>query len=115
MRRNQLNAAIPDPPELGSALNTMDVEFAEASDCGPVRPHNEDFVGHSLPSNPQHARSRGWVFVLADGGGGPGRGEVPSRLAVETLLAECASSPQSENSAALFARSIQSANTRVYE
>ena len=68
----------------------LDIEFAEASDCGPVRPHNEDFVGHSLPSNPEHARSRGWVFVLADGVGGQDRGEVASRLAVETVLAECA-------------------------
>jgi protein phosphatase len=93
----------------------LDVEFAEASDCGPVRPHNEDFVGHSVPSDPQHAGSRGWIFVLADGVGGRDRGEVASRLAVETVLAECATSPQSENSAALFARSIQAANTRVYE
>jgi serine/threonine protein phosphatase PrpC len=93
----------------------LEIDFAEASDCGPVRPHNEDFIGHSLPSNPQHARSRGWLFVLADGVGGQDRGEVASRLAVETLLAECANSPQSENSAAMFARSIQSANHCVYE
>src|SRR6202051_80955 len=111
MRRNQLNAAIPDPPELGSALNTMDVEFAEASDCGPVRPHNEDFVGHSLPSSPQHARSRGWIFVLADGVGGQDRGEVASRLAVENLLDQCAVSPKGESASALFSRSIQFANT----
>jgi PPM family protein phosphatase len=115
MRRNPMNAAVPDPPELGSVTNRMDVEFAEASDCGPVRPHNEDFVGHSLPSNPQHARSRGWIFVLADGVGGQDRGEVASRLAVETVLSECATSSKGENPESLFERSIQTANTRVYE
>jgi PPM family protein phosphatase len=93
----------------------LDIEFAEASDCGPVRPHNEDFLGHSLPSSPQHARTRGWVFVLADGVGGQDRGEVASRLAVETILAECANSPAAENSAGMFSRSIQVANSRVYE
>jgi PPM family protein phosphatase len=93
----------------------LDIDFAEASDTGPVRPHNEDFIGHSLPSSAEHARSRGWLFVLADGVGGQDRGEVASRLAVETILAECATPVTGENSASLFARSIQSANSRVYE
>ena len=62
----------------------LDIDFAELSDCGPVRPHNEDFVGHSLPSNPEQARNRGWLFTLADGVGGQERGEVASQLTVET-------------------------------
>jgi serine/threonine protein phosphatase PrpC len=115
VRRNRLSAAIQDTPELESISPMLDIDFAEASDCGPVRPHNEDFVGHSLPASPQHARSRGWLFVLADGVGGQDRGEIASRLTVETLLAESANSPSGENSAGLFARAIQSANTRVYE
>ena len=115
MRRNPMSAAVPDPAELSPALNMMDIEFAEATDCGPVRPHNEDYVGHSLPSSSAHARSRGWVFVLADGVGGRDRGEVASRLAVETILSECATLAKGENTEALFERSIQAANHRVYE
>ena len=128
MRRNRLNAALQDTPDLDPSTPTtgapgtleavspmLDIEFAEASDCGLVRPHNEDYLGHSLPSSPQHARSRGWVFVLADGVGGQDRGEVASRLAVETVLAECGNSPATESSAAMFSRSIQAANSRVYE
>jgi protein phosphatase len=115
MRRNPMSAAVPDPVELRSVSNAMDIEFAEVTDCGPVRPHNEDFIGHSLPSSPQQAQTRGWVFVLADGVGGSDRGEVASRLAVETLLSECATSAKGENSESLFERSIQSANHRVYE
>lgn len=110
-----MSAAVPDSPELSSAPITMDIEFAEVTDCGPVRPHNEDFVGHSLPSSLLHARSRGWVFVLADGVGGQERGEVASRLAVETVLSECASLSKGENPETLFERSIQAANHRVYE
>jgi PPM family protein phosphatase len=115
MRRNPMSATVPEPPEPRSASITMDIEFAEATDCGPVRPHNEDYVGHSLPSSAEHARSRGWVFVLADGVGGRDRGEVASRLAVETVLSECATLSKGENSESLIERSIQTANHCVYE
>ena len=100
---------------LESDTGYVEIDFAETSDCGPVRPHNEDFVGHSLPSNPQHARSRGWLFALADGVGGQDRGEVASRLTVETVLAECAKAAPGEIPSTLFAAPIQAANTRVYE
>ncbi len=36
----------------------LELEFAEATDRGPVREHNEDFVGHSLPPDAQQARAR---------------------------------------------------------
>ena len=93
----------------------LDIDFAELSDCGPVRPHNEDFIGHSIPSSPEQARNRGWVFTLADGVGGQERGEVASQLTVETVLAEYAKAAPGENSSALLARAIQAANSRVYE
>jgi PPM family protein phosphatase len=109
-------AAIQIAPEPEpTSYPMLDIEFAEASDCGPVRPHNEDFVGHSLPDNPQHARSRGWLFVLADGVGGQDLGEVASRLTVTTLLEECAKPPAVETPTNLFSRAIQTANARVYE
>jgi protein phosphatase len=93
----------------------LEIEFAELSDCGPVRPHNEDFVGHWLPSNPEQTRNPGFVFALADGVGGQDRGEVASRLTVETVLTEFSKAPAGENTSALLTRAIQAANTRVYE
>jgi len=113
--RHRINAAISQPEQLGSASAMLNIDFAEISDCGPVRPTNEDFIGHALPSNPQQVRNRGWLFALADGVGGQDRGEVASRLTVETVLAEYAKAPTGENPSALLARAIQSANTRVYE
>ena len=53
-----------------------------------VRPHNEDYVGYAQPDTSEEARTRGWLFVLADGVGGHAQGEVASRAAVESMLNE---------------------------
>jgi len=115
VRSDRGTNAFESTQELGSRSAMLDIEFAEITDCGPVRGHNEDFVGHSLPSNPEQIRNRGWIFTLADGVGGQDRGEVASQLTVETVLDECTKAPPGENSAALLGRAIQTANTRVYE
>ena len=65
----------------------LDVEFAQLSDPGKLREHNEDYLGHVVPASPARARSHGWLFALADGVGGHEKGEVASRAAVEYLTA----------------------------
>ena len=92
----------------------LEIEFAEATDRGPVREHNEDFVGHSLPSTDEQARTRGRLFTLADGVGGQERGEVASQLTVDTVLAEFGKAPVAENSSSRLTRAVQAANTAVY-
>ena len=64
----------------------MELIYAELSSPGPARENNEDFVGSWQPQTLDEKRSRGAVAVLADGVGGMERGEVASRLAVETAL-----------------------------
>ena len=64
----------------------LDLEFAQISDPGLVREGNEDCLGHFPPASPAEVRSRGWLFALADGVGGHERGEVASRLAVDSAL-----------------------------
>jgi PPM family protein phosphatase len=97
----------------GSAM--LDLEFAELSDPGRIRKHNEDFVGHVSPHSPDEARARGWLFVLADGVGGQDRGEVASRTAVETMLCCFRQSSPGEAPSALLQRLVQAANLKVYE
>jgi protein phosphatase len=92
----------------------LQVEYAELSDAGPVRPHNEDCMGHFAPPSSVEARSHGWLFVLADGVGGQEHGEVASRLAVNAAVREFAAAPGGENLSAVLTRAVQKANTEVY-
>jgi protein phosphatase len=100
----------------GAAVQHMlDLEFAERTDVGRVRDHNEDFHGHACPMSPAQARTHGWLFVLADGVGGGEKGEVASRAAVESMLAGFRKSKDGEPHANLLPRLVQQANTHVFE
>ncbi len=93
----------------------LELEFAQASDCGRVRDHNEDYLGYVPPEVPEPGQSNGWLFALADGVGGQDKGEVASRMAVETLLAGFRRAPRGEQLRSLLPRLVQSANEKVYE
>jgi len=93
----------------------LDLEFAQLSDPGKVREHNEDYCGHVLPATPEEVQSRGWLFALADGVGGHEKGEVASRTAVESLLSGFRSAKNGELHSALLPRLIQEANVSVFE
>jgi protein phosphatase len=93
----------------------LDLEFAELSDIGRVRDHNEDYSGHSLPASETEGRTHGWLFVVADGVGGEERGEVASLTAVDKLIEGFRAAPRGEAHTVLLPRIVQSANTRIYE
>src|SRR5271169_4609511 len=93
----------------------LDVEFTQLSDPGRVREHNEDFLGYVLPHASAQLRSHGCLFALADGVGGQQKGEVASRMVVESVLAGFVGAREGEAHKALLTRLIQAANTQVYE
>jgi serine/threonine protein phosphatase PrpC len=93
----------------------MELEFAQATDRGRVRDHNEDYVGCALPEAPEREQTHGWLFALADGVGGHEKGEVASRTAVETLLAEFRRAGRDQPLRSLLPRLVQSANEKVFE
>jgi len=91
----------------------LEIEFAQLSDPGKVRGHNEDFIAYAEPGTPEQARSHGWLFVLADGLGGHDRGEVASQLAVDTLVSSFFATPAGEAARGSLQRLVQSANTKI--
>jgi serine/threonine protein phosphatase PrpC len=93
----------------------LDLEFAELSDQGLARGHNEDFVGHCFPASPAQVQSQGWLFALADGVGGQEKGEVASRLAVETALAGFRKIPKGIMHVSLLPRLVQEANQAIFD
>lgn len=94
----------------------MRVEITSCTDTGQVREHNEDCMAHD---------SKLGIAVLADGMGGYQAGEVASKIAVETVLAELSSSlshyakqNQAASSAvinALLKSAIQKANQAILD
>jgi len=92
----------------------LELEFAELTDVGKVREHNEDFLGHAATGKGA-GRNQGWLFAVADGVGGQDSGEVASRLAVETLQSGFREFRSNETSSACLQRLVQSANLKIYE
>jgi protein phosphatase len=93
----------------------LDVEFAEITDPGRARQHNEDCIGHVLPSSPAQVQSQGWLFALADGVGGQERGEVASRLAIDSVLAGFRKIPKGVMHVSLLPKLVQEANHAVFD
>jgi protein phosphatase len=93
----------------------LDVVFGQATDAGKVRPHNEDATVAFVPKSRQEARSRGWMFAVADGVGGRDLGEVASARAVEVMAEGFAHSPEGASLATLLTRLIQHANAAVHD
>lgn len=93
----------------------LEVEFAQLSDPGRVRGHNEDYLGHVAPDTPARARSHGWLFAVADGVGGHDHGEVASKLSIEAVTAGFREAVAGESHTALLDKLLQAANLQVYE
>ena len=62
------------------------VDQAGISDIGLVRGKNEDCLGHHIPDDPVVLSKKGQLFIVADGVGGYGAGDVASQAAVAELI-----------------------------
>jgi PPM family protein phosphatase len=96
-------------------VDELTVRVGAATDTGPVREQNEDAVLISEP-DPQMLETNGLLLAVADGMGGYQRGEVASRIAVETLREVYYGSPIGENEIPdRLKRAFRTANERIFE
>jgi serine/threonine protein phosphatase PrpC len=109
----RLNVSHPNSGAVSS--NMLDLEFAELSDPGVVRDHNEDALGHVLPEGPAQVQSQGWFFAMADGMGGHQFGELASQLAIRTAEDGFRKIPKGVMHVSLLPRLVQEANAAVHD
>ena len=93
----------------------LDVEFAQLSDAGRVREHNEDYLGHVLPATPAEARTHGWLFALADGVGGHAKARLLRAWRWKACSPAFARRRRANRTRSLLPRLVQAANAQVFE
>jgi serine/threonine protein phosphatase PrpC len=93
----------------------MRLRYAKLSSIGPVRPVNEDWLDFWESPDPLTRDKQGSVAIIADGVGGFDKGEVASRLAVDTALQEFQATPGDVKPYALLKRMFTAACSKVHE
>ena len=90
-----------------------DASLGQHSHVGMARTANEDFFGYWESDDDRTFDLKGRLAVVCDGMGGHAGGEIASRLAVKTIIAEY-ESDTSENVMEALRRCIEEANKAVY-
>jgi serine/threonine protein phosphatase PrpC len=93
----------------------MRLRYARLSTTGPVRPINEDWLDFWESPDPLTREKQGSVAIIADGVGGYDKGEVASRLAVETAMREFQSAPGDTKPYTLLRRMFSVACAQVHD
>lgn len=88
------------------------IEIAVKSDVGKERTENQDHFGVYQPAEPEVARVKGSLVVVADGMGGHSGGKIASETAVNAIL-EAFKKSQHRSMRELLNESVQAANDAV--
>lgn len=106
-----IQAAQPEQPAAASVA--LELRAAKLTDVGLARPHNEDYVDFSIPSDPRQLAQKGSIFLVADGMGGHQAGEVASKGAVEATMAHYLADTAHDVGTSLV-RAFRAANQQLY-
>jgi serine/threonine protein phosphatase PrpC len=69
-------------------VTELAIEIGAQTDVGRKRRHNEDFIIHFVPTDPEELTRSGRLYIVADGVGGAAAGEVASEYAAKKVLHE---------------------------
>ena len=95
--------------------NPFSLEAAAATDVGCLRSDNQDSVFVENPPPDHREFASGLLAIVADGMGGHLGGAVASALAVDAFASSFHNAGLNEAPADILARSLQAANTVVFE
>jgi serine/threonine protein phosphatase PrpC len=98
----------------GAEASGLHLEVGLRSDRGPSRDLNEDYIDYYIPASEAQQRSKGALFVVADGMGGHQAGEVASKEAVRKVGEDSYASP-SDDPARSLTRAVSAANHLLYQ
>ncbi|MBI5960773.1 MAG: protein phosphatase 2C domain-containing protein [Chloroflexi bacterium] len=90
------------------------IDMAAQTDIGLKRQKNEDNFGFQVPAPDSAQVTLGALFIVADGMGGMGGGDVASRIAVQTIVEQFYASTAADRMAALRT-ALEAANVAVRE
>jgi len=100
----------------GKENTTLATQFhlnvAQLTDVGRQRENNEDSMAYFIPGDAEILAKKGALFVVADGMGGHARGEVASKIAVETVPKSYYQNASEEITAALQ-QAVHQANAAI--
>ncbi len=89
------------------------IDHAGTSEQGHVRFRNEDFIVHTVPDDAEVRRRKGDLFIVADGVGGSGAGDVASREATQVFVSAYYASGKRPDRA--LSEAFARANLHVYD
>jgi serine/threonine protein phosphatase PrpC len=89
------------------------IDHAGISEQGPVRKRNEDYIGHGPADGTAPGHHKGNLFIVCDGVGGSGAGDVASKAVTETVIERYYAAKKRPEKALLDA--ISMANLHVYD
>ena len=93
-------------------VEELQISFKEGTDVGKVRDHNEDCVLIPAVSEAER-KSKGQLFIVADGMGGYQAGEVASEIAARVVAQQYYADP-SDDPTARLRNAVQAANAEVH-